>query len=68
MRSQKSPSNTAVVYTGAFLIILAGLAIGGWVNNLFILVSSFDTLPITETLVRGIGVFFAPLGAIMGYV
>ena len=57
-------------YTGAlalFIIALWVLALGGWVANIAKLVG-MDFGAITGLLiVRAIGIFIAPLGAVMGY-
>jgi len=48
-----------------FLFIMA-LGVAGWIRNLFALGSNFD--PITgEVMLRVIGVFIAPIGAVMGW-
>ena len=57
-------------YTGAlalFIIALWVLALGGWIANIVKLVG-MDFGAITGLLiVRAIGIFIAPLGAVMGY-
>jgi len=54
---------------GALAIIALFIAaLGGWVTNIVILASTFDSITTTEAIVRGIGIFFFPLGAIMGWV
>ena len=57
-------------YTGAlalFIIALWVLTLGGWVANIVKLVG-MDFGAITGLLiVRAIGIFIAPLGAVMGY-
>lgn len=56
-----------------FKIAILGVmiaAIGGWIANLVKLVGLFgETLEANaiEAIIRGIGVFAAPLGAILGY-
>lgn len=54
----------------AFLAVVAVLlaCLYGWVNNIIELVSGLDTMTTTEAVVRGVGVLFAPVGIIMGYV
>lgn len=49
------------------IAVVGLLAVGGWIANIVKLAgSSFD--PITGMVVlRAIGVFFAPLGAILGF-
>lgn len=46
------------------------LGIGGWVANIFKLVADFTTLGAIDgvEILRIIGIFLAPLGAVMGYV
>jgi hypothetical protein len=63
MNKQKGLPLSALVFV---VIMIAG--IGGWIANIIKLASStFD--PITGILVlRGIGVFVAPLGAVMGFI
>lgn len=56
--------------TPAILLILAIgiLSAGGWVANIVKLVGS-DFDPITGLLIaRVVGIFLAPLGAVLGYV
>ena len=57
-------------YTGAmaiFIIAIWVLALGGWVANIVKLVG-MDFGAITGLLiVRAIGIFIAPLGAVMGF-
>jgi len=52
---------------GLVSIVVMGLMVAGWVKNLFALIgSNFD--PITgEVMLRVIGVFIAPIGAVMGW-
>lgn len=49
------------------ILVLGALGIGGWIANIVKLFgSSFD--PLTgEVILRVIGIFAAPLGAIMGF-
>ena len=58
-------------YTGAmalFIIAIWVLALGGWVANIVKLVG-MDFGAITGLLiVRAIGIFIAPLGAVMGFI
>ena len=58
-------------YTGAmalFIIALWVLGLGGWVANIVKLVG-MDFGAITGLLiVRAIGIFIAPLGAVMGFI
>lgn len=50
-------------------VILAFLSIAGWVANIVKLVlwTSFDPISMMG-IVRIVGVFLAPLGAVMGYI
>lgn len=51
---------------GAVLIILAGII--GWVLNIIAIVSSMGDFAVTTMFIaRCVGVFFAPLGAVLGY-
>ena len=58
-------------YTGVmalFIIALWVLALGGWIANIVKLVG-MDFGAITGLLiVRAIGIFIAPLGAVMGFI
>ena len=59
-------SNTGVVSATAFLLLLLAAA-GGWVANI---VKIFATAgdPITAWfIIRVVGVFAAPVGAVLGY-
>lgn len=50
------------------IVAVAVLGIGGWVANVVKLVGA-DFEPLTGLIVaRCIGVFFAPLGAVLGFV
>jgi hypothetical protein len=46
-------------------VVLAGL--GGWIANIVKLVAAADGGITAMLIVRIVGVFFAPLGAVMGY-
>jgi lipopolysaccharide export LptBFGC system permease protein LptF len=46
-------------------VVLAGL--GGWIANIVKLVSAADGGITAMLIVRIVGVFFTPLGAVMGY-
>lgn len=61
----KQRGNAAVV--GLFGIAIGLLGIGGWIANIVKLVgSNFD--PITGMVIaRAIGIFVAPLGAVLGF-
>lgn len=50
------------------ILVLIGLSIGGWAINLLIVCD--DSLPLNSDLYvfRVIGIFFPPLGALLGYV
>jgi hypothetical protein len=55
------------VYIGFFVITLASI---GWVNNIILLFSSADMTLASITLMsvlRIVGIFVPPLGAILGY-
>ena len=55
----------AVLGIGMVILIIA--AIGGWVANIVKMVALFND-PIGAWLIgRAIGIFVAPLGAILGY-
>lgn len=62
----KKQSGFTVIELIFVIIIFAG--IGGWIGNIVKLTSaSFD--PLTGLVVlRAIGVFIAPLGAVMGFI
>jgi hypothetical protein len=63
MKKQSGAAVIAVIFSVA-LILIAGT---GWVLNIVSIVKS-DFAPITGMLVmRIIGVFMAPLGAVLGY-
>jgi len=50
-----------------FIVIVGLLGVGGWVWNIIKIVHDF-AMPVTGLLiVRIIGVFMAPLGAVLGY-
>lgn len=55
-----------VISTLLFLVVWLGCAIG-WCMNIYKLVSGLDVITTTEAVVRSIGVFAAPLGAVAGY-
>lgn len=54
---------------GLVWLVVWVLAIIGWVNNILIIMSDFTTLgDVTGLmLVRIIGVFIAPIGAVLGW-
>lgn len=58
------------IFSGAFIMVWLAAA-AGWIMNigkLFTVFVSNDTLQVTGILVgRIIGVFFAPLGCVLGY-
>lgn len=63
----KAKTSNAGFYVFCFTLVVMALGIGGWIANLVKLVS-MNLDHITGLLiVRTIGVFLPPLGAIMGY-
>lgn len=57
------------VNVGFFIMVMLGIAgFGGWVANIVIVCNSpFDPITGLE-IARVVGIFFAPLGAFLGYV
>lgn len=54
---------------GLGVIVFWLAAIGGWINNIVILIGSLGDPTVTPMFVaRCVGVIFAPLGAVLGYV
>lgn len=63
MRTSKLSMTTFAAFAA---VILAGVA--GWLMNIFAIVSAVSE-PITAMFIlRCVGIFIAPLGAILGYV
>lgn len=54
------------IFSGAFLIVWLA-AIVGWIMNIYKFVSMFGEEVTTWFIARAIGIFFAPLGAVIGY-
>ena len=54
-----------LVETGCVILIL--LSVGGWIANIVKLIGGVSD-PLTAFFIaRAVGVFFAPLGAVLGY-
>ena len=51
------------------ILFVAGVlaAFGGWCANIYKLIDGIDVMTTTEAIVRGIGVFAAPVGCVAGY-
>tara|TARA_R110000737_G_C14541157_1_gene479044 strand:+ start:1009 stop:1203 length:195 start_codon:yes stop_codon:yes gene_type:complete len=52
---------------GGFLLLLIFLGGAGWVLNLFALFSCDFEGPWKSEILRGVGVFIAPIGAVAGW-
>ena len=50
-----------------FIAALALLGVGGWVANLVKLIGMIDGSLTTMFVIRIVGVFAAPVGAVLGY-
>ncbi len=50
----------------AVVALIIGLAVG-WVLNIVYIVVWYDYISLGELLVRLVGIFFVPLGGVMGY-
>ena len=53
------------------ILTLVGLffaAIAGWTMNVVQIITGYDAMTTNLLIVKAVGVFLAPLGAIMGYV
>jgi len=55
------------VLSAVYVLVLAVVAYG-WVMNIVELLVRADEMSIGVLIVRAIGIFVAPLGAVMGYV
>lgn len=64
-RESQSGFSTIAAIIG-FVVLLA--AIGGWVANIVKLIGMLDGSITAMLVVRIVGIFAAPLGAIVGYV
>jgi hypothetical protein len=49
------------------IVILILLGVGGWIANIVKLVHMIDGAVTAMFIARAIGIFFAPLGAILGF-
>jgi hypothetical protein len=67
-RNEMKKTDTPSILGIAVALILLALAVGGWIANIVKIVNTdFDVF--TGLLIaRCIGVFMAPLGAVLGYV
>lgn len=55
-------------YSMMGLVVLASLACAyGWIANIAELVTEFDVMTTGEAVARGVGILFAPVGIVMGY-
>ena len=52
---------------GLFVLVVALLALGGWVANIVKIFGMWGASFTTELIIRLLGVFIAPLGAVAGY-
>jgi hypothetical protein len=59
--------NTSGTISSLLAIVLAAAFIGGYIANLYKLFDHMDTARTFELVVRGVGIFAAPLGALAGY-
>lgn len=65
--SRMSATDTAIGVGAIVYVLLWVAAIGGWIANIVKIFGGFDE-PITAMFVaRCVGVFAAPLGAVLGY-
>lgn len=49
------------------IIAIAALAVGGWIANIVKLIGVIDGSITAMFIARIVGVFFAPLGAVLGF-
>lgn len=54
------------IFSGAFILVWIA-ALVGWLMNIYKLVGMFGEEITTWFIARCVGIFFAPLGAVIGY-
>jgi len=66
-RDKKMKNNSDLDIQGLFFMVLFAAFIGGWIANIIKIVASpFDPVTGLE-IARVVGVFMAPLGAVLGF-
>lgn len=65
-----NPNTAATLVIAYYLFILMSLmaVVYGWVYNLLTLMYSSDVMSTGQLIVRAVGCFLVPLGAVMGYI